>query len=56
MNQRETKKSRERNPKLLDLTPEERRNLVGAFIWLIEQDKKQNPHLYKVKNNINQDK
>ena len=37
----------EEQQKQLELTPEERSNLVGAFVWLIEQDKKQNPALYK---------
>jgi hypothetical protein len=27
----------------------EQQRLVGAFVWLIEQDKKQNPELYKNK-------
>lgn len=26
---------------------DEKQRLVGAFAWLIEQDKKQNPELYK---------
>lgn len=30
-----------------DLSPEERGRLVGAFVWLIEEDKKQNPDLYQ---------
>jgi len=32
-----------------DFAIEEKRNLVGVFAWLIEQDKKQNPALYKLK-------
>jgi len=28
-------------------SPEEKQKLVGAFVWLIEQDKKQNPALYQ---------
>jgi len=28
-------------------TPEERDAVVKVFEWLIEEDKKQNPHLYK---------
>jgi len=34
------------------LSIEERQRLVGAFLWLIEQDKKQNPALYKSKSRI----
>ena len=26
---------------------EERQNLVGAFVWLLQQDKKQNPAHYQ---------
>ena len=41
-------KNQEKNPKkTLALTPEERHNLVGAFAWLIRQDKKQNSALYQ---------
>ena len=32
---------------------EEKQRLVGAFVWLIEQDKKQNPALYKLNNKKN---
>ena len=32
-----------------DFSIEQKMNLVGAFVWLIEQDKKQNPALYKLK-------
>ncbi|AKM78522.1 MAG: hypothetical protein UX49_C0021G0008 [Candidatus Wolfebacteria bacterium GW2011_GWC2_46_275] len=35
--------------KINDLSLEERQRLVGAFAWLIEQDKKQNPALYQPK-------
>ena len=31
----------------LSLSTEERQRLVGAFAWLIQEDKKQNPELYK---------
>lgn len=31
-----------------DLTLEDRNKLVGAFAWLIKEDKKQNPALYQV--------
>ena len=30
-----------------ELSLEEKQQLVGAFVWLIEQDKKQNPALYQ---------
>lgn len=40
----------DKNPRPLALTPEERRNFVGAFAWLIRQDKKQNPELYQSSN------
>lgn len=33
---------------LRDCTKEEIDRLVGAFAWLIKEDKKQNPHLYKL--------
>lgn len=32
-----------------ELSPKEGQRLVGAFVWLIEQDKKQNPALYEYK-------
>jgi hypothetical protein len=32
---------------------DEKQRLVGTFAWLIEQDKKQNPDLYKNKQNKN---
>lgn len=28
-------------------TEEERQNVVNVFSWLIKEDRKQNPHLYK---------
>jgi hypothetical protein len=31
------------------LTAEEKNRLVGAFVWLIQEDKRQNPELYKPK-------
>ena len=33
--------------KMSDLTQEERNRLVGAFAWLIKEDRKQHPELYK---------
>lgn len=38
-----------------DLTLEDRNKLVGAFVWLIEEDKKQNPALYQIKKTQNND-
>lgn len=32
-----------------NLKPEEKQKLVGVFDWLIQEDKKQNPHLYQNK-------
>ncbi len=43
----------ELGPKLLDLTPDDKRNFVGAFAWLLAQDKKQNPARYKLKTEQN---
>ena len=34
----------------IPLSFEERQRLVGAFAWLIQEDKKQNPELYQLKN------
>ena len=30
-----------------DWTDEERERVVNVFAWLLKEDKKQNPHLYK---------
>ncbi len=35
------------------LSPEERGRLVGVFVWLLEEDKKQNPTAYQLKNSQN---
>jgi len=35
--------------KIDELPLEDRQRLVGAFVWLIEEDKKQNPELYQPK-------
>lgn len=35
--------------KLDNLPLEDRQKLVGAFAWLIQEDKKQNPALYQIK-------
>ena len=32
-----------------ELPLEDKQRLVGAFVWLIEEDKKQNPALYQPK-------
>jgi len=29
------------------MSKKDKENLVNVFNWLLEQDKKQNPHLYK---------
>lgn len=39
-----------KSPNLLDLNPEDKRNLVGFFALLIKVDKRVNPHLYKSNN------
>lgn len=46
----ETKKSF----KIDELPLEDKQRLVGAFVWLIEEDKKQNPELYQIKKNTKQ--
>lgn len=50
-----TNKKQEQKPVLSinDLTLEDRNKLVGAFAWLIKEDKKQNPALYQDKNRKN---
>jgi len=35
--------------KIDELPLEDKQRLVGAFVWLIEEDKKQNPALYQTK-------
>ncbi len=35
--------------KISDLSLEEKQRLVGAFAWLLQEDKKQNPALYQLK-------
>ncbi len=47
----ETKKSF----KIDELPLEDQQRLVGAFVWLIEEDKKQNPELYQTKKVQNND-
>lgn len=38
------------NSRLNLVSPEDRQKLVGAFAWLIQEDKKQNPELYPPQN------
>jgi hypothetical protein len=38
------------------LSIEDRSRLVGAFVWLIEEDKKQNPALYQLKTTLRNDR
>ncbi len=38
-----------RSFKINELPLEDKQRLVGAFVWLIEEDKKQNPALYQPK-------
>jgi len=47
----ETKKSF----KIDELPLDDQQRLVGAFAWLIEEDKKQNPALYQIKKIKNND-
>lgn len=35
--------------KIKSLSLEDRNRLVGAFVWLLKEDKKQNPELYQIK-------
>lgn len=39
--------------KISNLALEDKQKLVGAFAWLIKQDKKQNPALYQLKRTTN---
>lgn len=41
--------------KIDELPLEDQQRLVGAFAWLIEEDKKQNPTLYQIKKIQNND-
>ena len=36
-----------------ELLLEDKNKLVGAFVWLIKEDKKQNPALYQIKKEKN---
>lgn len=43
-----SKEKQEESPELLDLLPEDKRNLVGFFDLLIKVDKRINPTLYQL--------
>lgn len=43
------------NFKIDELPLEDQQRLVGAFAWLVEEDKKQNPELYQIKRTQNND-
>jgi len=43
------KKETEKSFKINDLPLDDKQKLVGAFAWLIQEDKKQNPELYQIK-------
>ncbi len=47
--QDDNKENQEKGPKLLDLNPEDKRNLVGFFALLVKVDKRINPALYQLK-------
>lgn len=39
-----------------NLSLDERERLVGAFAWLLEEDKKQNPALYRARKTKNSER
>jgi len=41
--------------KINELSIEDKQKLVGAFVWLIQEDKKQNPALYEIKRHQSND-
>jgi len=41
--------------RIKDLSIDDKQKLVGAFAWLIQEDKKQNPALYQLKKIQNND-
>ena len=45
----------EKGFKMNALSLEEKQGLVAVFAWLIQEDKKQNPELYKLKKKKNYD-
>lgn len=42
------KENQEQSSKLLNLTADDKRNLVGLFALLIKIDKRTNPHIYQI--------
>jgi len=38
-----------------ELSLEDKQKLVGAFVWIIQEDKKQHPELYQLKRVKNDD-
>jgi hypothetical protein len=50
-----SEKKPEKGFKMNALTLEEKQGLVAVFAWLIQEDKKQNPELYKLKKTKNYD-
>ncbi len=47
--QENEEKKQETSPKVLDMSPEDKRKLVGFFALLIKVDKRINPALYELK-------
>jgi hypothetical protein len=43
------------NSRIEKLSIEDKQKLVGAFAWLIQEDKKQNPEFYQHKRNKDND-
>ena len=41
--------------KIKEVSLEEKNRLVGAFAWLMQEDKKQNPALYQLKKQTKND-
>ena len=50
-----TQEKTKTNLRIEKLSIEDKQKLVGAFAWLIQEDKKQNPALYKHKKDKNND-
>lgn len=48
-----TTEERTKGFKINSLSLEERQRLVGAFAWLMQEDKKQNPAHYQIKKQKN---
>jgi len=55
MRETSVKQEPEKGFKIANLPLEDRQKLVGAFAWLIQEDKKQNPALYQIKKTQNYD-